>query len=787
MGTDGPGPEAEKPDAGRTVPTRPTRDLLRLPSALIALSGGAMLAALVAPWAAEDCALAAVLGVAVAGLVALATCLCFAEMRSTAPYSGGAWHFGRTLFGVPGGVGLAVTEFLAMCATAALFLHATADFGAMLVRESAGDWGRVARETLGLALLGALPMLALLAWAQRSPATPRPPSLWWRRSYKWVSCLALTIAWGKLPQTAGALLSGHFALPPTRAAEELTLDFGWGFLTGLAALLFVMHAVPGDAPTPIRKRTTEDLPQSEHRRYRLPRGMLLGTTVCSVTASLVGLVAIAESPAALGVDESGVPAGLVVAGFLATLGGALFAMARGARVVFAMAKEGLLPRTWSSLPVPERPGSPARTLPWGGLLALGATSVMIATSADWRTATVRAAFLHALLGAAIAFSLNRMRLELGDEVDYGFATPWAPILPQGCGAGLSLLALALVLHSPGLLLLALVGATTAVGVYRGYARAHSFTRSVDVLSLEEAEPEDTDGSEQHSVLVAAGDADTATALLDLAQRLSPRTTTRYALLHAITVPPTVRISEASRNMHQAREVIEALTGRFAERGLKLGTSLRYARTAGRAILITARESGPNWLLLGWNGRLHRGRNLLWGRTLDLVMRRAPCHVAALKGTVTKDTAGRFLVPLIPGSRHCALALDVASRLAADSPDSVVELFAVRGRSVDDPDPRRFLRAVVHRLTFPSVRIVCRSEIYGSFVDGVLEEAIRGKHDLIILGAESKAQVALDEELDSAAIAARCAVPCLLVSSSTSLALRGRRWVRRNQDQRKDRG
>ncbi len=598
--------------------------------------------------------------------------------------------------------------------------------------------------------------------------------MWWRRAYKWVSCFALMVAWGSLPRTSGALLSGHYALPKTLSADGLPVDFGWGFLTALAALLFVVHAVPGDASPSAAGRHGDG--QQEHRRYRLPRGMLLGITVGSGTATLVGVMAIAESPAAVGPADAGVSVGLAVAGLLASAGGALFAVARAARVVFAMAGEGLLPGSWAWQGAsPRRPQARLgvrRSTPWGVLVAPLLTAGLALRLPGWRSGVPAAVFLHSMLGAAVCFSLIRMRLELGDEVDYGFVMPWAPLLPRACGLGLCVVGLGVALHWPSMaVLLAALWCGGAAGVYFGHARGHSFSRSVDVLSLEEEEPEqDPALTARHRVLVAAGEAETAASLLDLAQRISPRSTTRYALLHVITVPPTVRISEARRNIDQAREVMGAMSGRFAERGLPLKTSLRYARTAARGILSTAREVGPAWLLLGWNGRLHRGVGVCWGRTLDLVLRRAPSNVLVLKGSISSRGALRILVPLLE-PRQCVLALDVATRLAADSPEAVVELFAVRGRGADDPDPRLFLRSVVHRLMFPSVRIVCRSEVYGSRVDGVLEEVLRGKHDLLVMGAEPERQVPLDEEVATASIAARCAVPCLLVSCAPSLA----RW------------
>ncbi len=313
-------------------------------------------------------------------------------------------------------------------------------------------------------------------------------------------------------------------------------------------------------------------------------------------------------------------------------------------------------------------------------------------------------------------------------------------------------------------------------LYEGYARIHGLSRPDDDIQeliekntgtgeFVQAEP----GAVQ--VLVAADESAAAIALLELAQRLCGKRPHQLRVLHLLTVAEEARLSDAARNVSQAMDFVRTVLKHFSNGGVPLKASVRCARSAARGILTTARESATDLIVLGWHGRIQRGQPAAWGKTLDPVLRRAPCPVVIAKGIEGPQPFRRILVPLIE-ARHSAFALHLASRMAAaqnsedDEADSEIELFSVQtGGRPEEMDVREFLRRNARRVVHAAVRIVCRSEICGSVVDGVLEEILRGRHDLVVLGAMPPEQAQMDEEASiSTRIAIRSRIPCLMVTA-----------------------
>ena len=114
--------------------------------------------------------------------------------------------------------------------------------------------------------------------------------------------------------------------------------------------------------------------------------------------------------------------------------------------------------------------------------------------------------------------------------------------------------------------------------------------------------------------------------------------------------------------------LEGLSIPDACRDVPVSVVVRAGRDPGAEILAAAGGDSPDLLLLGWRGQRGGGRYLL-GRTLDPVVRYAPCDVAvvramdgehALDGTM--ETMERVLVP-VGGGPNAALAIELALDLS----------------------------------------------------------------------------------------------------------------------------
>lgn len=154
-------------------------------------------------------------------------------------------------------------------------------------------------------------------------------------------------------------------------------------------------------------------------------------------------------------------------------------------------------------------------------------------------------------------------------------------------------------------------------------------------------------TQPYRILAGIGDADQLTLLLAIAV---PLARARSGKVIPLYVAPTEELPEWLVIPPDIQDVVE---------------HPHHVRSpdVGRAILNTVREIEPDLLLLHWKGRTSRGRYLL-GRTLDPVIKYAPCDVAVLR-TAESPAAfaermadvDRVLVPM-GGGPNASLALDL---------------------------------------------------------------------------------------------------------------------------------
>ena len=97
-------------------------------------------------------------------------------------------------------------------------------------------------------------------------------------------------------------------------------------------------------------------------------------------------------------------------------------------------------------------------------------------------------------------------------------------------------------------------------------------------------------------------------------------------------------------------------------GVPMDIVTRSDRSVSQGILAEVRQREPDVLVLGWHGRLGRGRYML-GRTLDPVIQSAACDVIVMRGEYTGDM-DRVLIPAA-GGPNAPRAFGIARALAPE--------------------------------------------------------------------------------------------------------------------------
>jgi uncharacterized hydrophobic protein (TIGR00271 family) len=157
--------------------------------------------------------------------------------------------------------------------------------------------------------------------------------------------------------------------------------------------------------------------------------------------------------------------------------------------------------------------------------------------------------------------------------------------------------------------------------------------------------------------------------------------------------------------------------------------VRAGKNVGAVILQELQQLEPDTLILGWSGRLNRGRYLL-GRTLDPVIQAAPCDVIVLRGECV-ERMQRILIP-VAGDPNAPRAFDIARALASEVEVTALYVALQRLGPAEVLLGQDVLAALVRDLHDPS-HIHTRVVQAAGPVEGILGELVRG-YDLLILGA-----------------------------------------------------
>lgn len=159
------------------------------------------------------------------------------------------------------------------------------------------------------------------------------------------------------------------------------------------------------------------------------------------------------------------------------------------------------------------------------------------------------------------------------------------------------------------------------------------------------------------------------------------------------------------------------------------TLVRAGQNVAPIILDAVQQLNPDRLLLGWSGELGRDRYLL-GRTLDPVIRGAPCDVLVLRGQCRPEVR-RVLIPAA-GGPNAPYAFEIAHALAPEAEITALYVASERLGQAEILVGRDRLDMLM-RVLPDSISVTPRVIRAVGPVEGILQEAGQG-YDLLLLGA-----------------------------------------------------
>ncbi len=430
------------------------------------------------------------------------------------------------------------------------------------------------------------------------------------------------------------------------------------------------------------------------------------------------------------------------------------------RASYALGRDRMLPAFFAKIHA-------VRKTPWVALVFTGLIVIIVACmEAQKVAASASAMFL--LLFFLVNVCVIKIRLNMGDELTYGFVMPFFPIPP--IAAIICQIALLAFMHELSPLACAIAAGWVAVGVvvYFAYSRSRAVATEDEILVLEEEREPQTEAG-QYRLMVSVANPKNAVDLVRNTYKLCQAKKASVELLHMVPVPEQVPLSDADEYMLEGKEgIVEAML--YLAPQFPLSTTIRYCRNIARGIVSAVRQKRVNMLVMGWHGRTRRYAFRL-GSTIDPVIERSPCDVVVMKNCSYQQYR-KVLVPLA-GGPNGALALEVASILA-EPEEGIVTAFTVkRGEEVFDIDG--YVEENAARLALPRERVTTMAKEATDITAAILGEAEEGDYDLVVLGATREPllrQMTRDTVPDM--IARQCQKPLVMVKASGGI----RGWIKR---------
>lgn len=365
---------------------------------------------------------AAILSFLLAGTIALIVALCTAELATAMPSSGGGYYFVSRTFGPFWGMLIGIGQWLGLVFASAFYLYGFGSYLIDLLKEIGYQPGDPI-ILIGLATAILLTFINIFGTKSAGKLQNNVVLIL-------TGILTLLFLYGVL-QALGII--GEASLPSPFAPNGFSPVFGVSALIFTSYLGFVQIATMGG--------------EIINPQRNLPRA-LVGSVLIVL---ILYLLAIFVTNSVLPVDQLeelgetaivevarsliGDIGALVVlfAGLLATFSSANASILSSSRTIFALSKDGLVPK-WVSV-IHQRFGTPHRAiflvgLPIAGILFVGNLEVLAET----------ASLLHLIIYGLICACVLKLRKEAPIWYVPGFKTPGYPALPAvGMLAGFGLI------------------------------------------------------------------------------------------------------------------------------------------------------------------------------------------------------------------------------------------------------------------------------------------------------------------------------------------------------------
>lgn len=718
-----------KKDAHDATKVSFARDLDTFDATMIGI--GAMIGAgifVLTGIAAGEAGPAALLAFALNGVVTLLTALCYAELASVYPKSGGGYSYIKKAF--PGAAGFVSGWMLWFCYIIACALYARG-FGSYF-------WEFVQHYFPGLSQF----VFQFMG--------PHAPALMMTLVVGVVFILinmrgtALTgnvenvITMAKIVILVIFILYGLKQIfhTPGEAAASFTPFFPKGFGGVVMAMGLTFIAFEG---YDLIATVAEEIKKPEKT---IPRATLISLAVTISIYLLVLLVCIGairpdsgtsweflgryQETAIAKAAENFMPffgiALVIFGGLLSTVSALNATILASSRVAFSMSRDKMLPSPLSTI-------HPRLRTPHIAIASTGIIVLIMAVLFPIQVIGSAASVMFLLTFALVNLSLIALRRKF-PELKGGFRVPFYPFTPIAAIVLNLFLAIGQFDFDPRAWYIATAWIIVGFFVYFVYFEKTTAAEMPQVLAVRQAKKE---GFYRYRILIPLSNPDNVIPLMRMAIPLAKAYGGEIIVLGVVDVPINLPPHEGMRWVHHKTPLLKKAIRFGKEQGVETRSAIRIAHRIYDGIIQTAVAEKVSLVLMGWKGYTTT-RDRIFGEVTDKTVRLVPCDLITVKLNAA-HTVQRVLFPTA-GGPHAALAAEFVSLYKETYGYEVTCCYVVPPEAGEHQreTARQWIRKTI-RVTGLEGKVEVRL-IEGKRIAEALVKSAK-EYDLVVLGASKE--------------------------------------------------
>jgi amino acid transporter/nucleotide-binding universal stress UspA family protein len=402
---------------------------------------------------------------------------------------------------------------------------------------------------------------------------------------------------------------------------------------------------------------------------------------------------------------------LLIAGLVSTMSALNATTFSSTRVSFAMGRDFNLPGIFSKV-------HPANRTPYSALFISGALIIFMAVIIPIEDVAAAADIMFLLLFVQVNIAVIVIRKKFENEIEYGYKTPFFPVIPIMGIITQLFLAIYMFNYSRVGWYATIIWIAIGFLVYFGY--------SVKKEKIEKGKLARYVSPGEYRIVVSLSHLKNVKPLITIGAGLAKAERNEIVALHVIAIPQQTFLETGNQFIKDSQPIFDTAISTGKDLGVSVNKKIVASHNVAEAILDVAKSGKSNLILLGGTESIFRGK--IKQSIPQILMRSADCDVGIFFPKNFKDVK-KILIPL--GLGEHAYRVKIAANLAAFF-NAKMTIFTVVNNKASVAPAKKIQEEAIKLL---NKEVDSDIEVAGSIEDAIFKKS--KDYDLCIIGPSTE--------------------------------------------------